>query len=83
MFVALLVNSVTSPRFNTMDSVAVLAVDMGMSEVALMLLRERSAGDQEAVDAGEAPTPGSDGDRKVGPDPNAPERWKPAPPVRP
>ena len=43
MFVALLVRSFTSPSLNAMDSVAVLALVMGMSEVALMLLRERSA----------------------------------------
>jgi len=43
LFVALLVNSITSPRFNTMDSVAVLALLMGMSEAALALLRDRAA----------------------------------------
>lgn len=42
LFVALLMNSVTSPRFNTMDSVAVLALVMGLSEVALTLLRRRA-----------------------------------------
>jgi O-antigen ligase len=47
LFVALLMNSVTSPRFNTMDSVAVLAVVMGLSEVALALLRKRGAAEPE------------------------------------
>ena len=54
LFVALLMNSVTSPRFNTMDSVAVLAVVMGLSEVALALLRQRAAEEQTALAQGEA-----------------------------
>ncbi len=66
LVVALLVNSITSPRFNTMDSVTVLALVMGLSEVALALLRRRAAGEQEALAAGEAP---------------APAPWAPAPPV--
>jgi O-antigen ligase len=43
MFFALLVNSVTSPRLSAKLAVAVLALVMGMSEVALGLLRERAA----------------------------------------
>jgi O-antigen ligase len=43
MFFALLVNSVTSPRLSAKLAVAVLALVMGMSEVALGLLRKRSA----------------------------------------
>jgi O-antigen ligase len=48
MFVALLVNSVTSPRLSAKLSVTVLALVMGMSEVALGLLRERAAAAAEA-----------------------------------
>jgi len=65
MFVALLVGSVTSPRLNSMDSVAVLALVMGMSEVALMLLRERAAHNQAALAQGGAPTSTSEGSREV------------------
>ncbi len=53
MFVALLVNSITSPRLNTMDSVAVLAFVMGVSEAAAKLLRERQERDQAALTRGE------------------------------
>ncbi len=54
MFVALLVNSVTSPRLSAKLSVTVLALVMGMSEVALGLLRQRSAA--EAALAAGTPT---------------------------
>ena len=43
MFVALLVNSITSPRLSAILAVTVLALVMGLSEVALGLLRERAA----------------------------------------
>ena len=52
MFVALLVVSVTSPRLSEKLSVTVLALVMGLSEVALSLLRQRRAGEAETGDAG-------------------------------
>jgi hypothetical protein len=53
MFFALLVNSITSPRLSAKLAVTVLALVMGLSEVALGLLRERA---DRAVEAGEAAT---------------------------
>ena len=43
MFFALLVNSITSPRLSDILAVTVLALVMGLSEVALGLLRKRAA----------------------------------------
>lgn len=54
MFVSLLVVSVTSPRLSAKLSVTVLALVMGLSEVALGLLRQRSAA--EAALAAGTPT---------------------------
>jgi hypothetical protein len=53
MFFALLVNSITSPRLSAKLAVTVLALVMGLSEVALGLLRERA---DRAVEAGAAAT---------------------------
>lgn len=49
MFVALLVVSISSPRLSAKQAVTVLALVMGLSEVALGLLRERAASAAEAV----------------------------------
>jgi hypothetical protein len=45
--VALLVVSITSPRLNTKVGVSVLAIVMGLSEVALQMLRQPAAGAAE------------------------------------
>ncbi len=47
MFVALLTVSVTSPRLSGKLSVTVLAVVMGLSEAALVILRERASAELE------------------------------------
>ncbi len=49
MFVALLTVSVTSPRLSAKLSVTVLAVVMGLSEAALVLLRERARAELEGT----------------------------------
>jgi O-antigen ligase len=82
VFVALLVNSITSPRFNSMDSVAVLALIMGMSEVALAMLRRRAAEEQEALVAGGAAETAQASDADVGGDgAGAQAALSPLPPV--
>jgi O-antigen ligase len=50
MFIALLVVSVTSPRLNSKQAVTVLALVMGLSEVALLLLRQRQLEGREAAE---------------------------------
>ena len=52
MFVALLVVSVTSPRLSEKLAVTVLALVMGLSEVALSLLRQRTVGEAETAARG-------------------------------
>ncbi len=61
MIIALLLNSISSPRFNSKLSVAVFATVMALSEISLALMVARSE-EQEALEGGE------DGDAGVSPD---------------